>query len=56
VLVAPVVVVIGEQVHAHAQRLHPRELRPVGHLAFTNWVAHAPLAPADAALMWEGMN
>jgi len=32
-----------------------RILRPGGRIAFTNWVAHIPLSPADAALMWEGM-
>jgi ubiquinone/menaquinone biosynthesis C-methylase UbiE len=32
-----------------------RLLRPGGRIAFTDWVAHAPLATADAALLWEGM-
>ncbi len=32
-----------------------RVLRPGGRLAFTNWVAHRPLAPADRELMWQGM-
>ena len=32
-----------------------RVLRPGGHLAFTDWVAHRPLSSDDAALMWEGM-
>ena len=32
-----------------------RILRPGGRLAFTDWICHAPLSEADAALMWEGM-
>lgn len=32
-----------------------RVLRPGGRIAFTNWVAHAPLSQADAQLMWDGM-
>jgi cyclopropane fatty-acyl-phospholipid synthase-like methyltransferase len=32
-----------------------RVLRPSGRLAFTNLVAHSPLAPSDAALLWDGM-
>lgn len=32
-----------------------RILVPGGRLAFTDWIAHQPLAPDDAALMWEGM-
>lgn len=32
-----------------------RILRPAGRIAFTNWVAHAPLSAADSALMWDGM-
>ena len=32
-----------------------RILRADGRLAFTDWVAHQPLAAADAQLMWEGM-
>jgi SAM-dependent methyltransferase len=32
-----------------------RILRPGGRIAFTDWVAHAPLSDADAALLWEGM-
>jgi SAM-dependent methyltransferase len=32
-----------------------RILRTGGRLAFTDWVAHQPLAAADAQLMWDGM-
>ena len=32
-----------------------RVLKPKGRLAFTDWIAHRPLAPDDAALMWKGM-
>jgi sarcosine/dimethylglycine N-methyltransferase len=32
-----------------------RVLKPEGRLAFTDWIAHRPLAPDDAVLMWEGM-
>jgi sarcosine/dimethylglycine N-methyltransferase len=32
-----------------------RVLKSEGRLAFTDWIAHRPLAPDDAALMWEGM-
>ncbi len=32
-----------------------RILRKDGRLAFTDWVAHQPLAADDAELMWEGM-
>lgn len=32
-----------------------RVLRPGGRIALTNTVAHAPLAEADARLMWDGM-
>ena len=31
-----------------------RVLRRGGRLAFTDWVAHEPLAAADANLLWEG--
>lgn len=36
---------------AEAHRL----LRPGGRFAFTNWVAHRPLADSDARLLWDGM-
>ncbi|MDF3075337.1 MAG: UbiE/COQ5 family methyltransferase [Alphaproteobacteria bacterium] len=32
-----------------------RVLKTGGRLAFTDWIAHQPLATADAQLMWEGM-
>jgi len=32
-----------------------RILKPGGRLAFTDWIVHRPLAPDDAALLWEGM-
>ena len=32
-----------------------RILRPGGRLVFTDWVAHRPLAPADAEAMWQGI-
>ena len=32
-----------------------RVLRADGRLAFTDWIAHQPLAAADAQLMWDGM-
>jgi sarcosine/dimethylglycine N-methyltransferase len=32
-----------------------RILKPGGRLAFTDWIAHRPLATADAELMWQGM-
>ncbi|MCK1360539.1 class I SAM-dependent methyltransferase [Bradyrhizobium sp. 199] len=32
-----------------------RILKAGGRLAFTDWVANEPLAPADAQLMWDGM-
>ena len=32
-----------------------RILKTGGRLAFTDWVAHQPLAAADAQLMWDGM-
>ncbi|MBS0247549.1 MAG: methyltransferase domain-containing protein [Proteobacteria bacterium] len=32
-----------------------RILRRGGRLAFSDWVAHRPLSPADAELMWAGM-
>jgi ubiquinone/menaquinone biosynthesis C-methylase UbiE len=36
---------------AEAHRL----LRPGGHLAFTDWIAHCPLSEPDRDLMWRGM-
>jgi sarcosine/dimethylglycine N-methyltransferase len=36
---------------AEAQRI----LRSGGHMAFTDWFVHRPMAAEDAALMWEGM-
>jgi sarcosine/dimethylglycine N-methyltransferase len=33
-----------------------RILRKGGRLAFTDWIAHKPLASADAQLMWDGMS
>ncbi len=32
-----------------------RILKPGGRLAFTDWVAHLPLSPADKDLLWRGM-
>lgn len=32
-----------------------RILKPGGRLAFTDWIAHRALSPADAELMWQGM-
>ncbi|MFA6266566.1 MAG: methyltransferase domain-containing protein [Pseudolabrys sp.] len=32
-----------------------RILKAGGRLAFTDWIAHRPLAPVDAELMWAGM-
>jgi sarcosine/dimethylglycine N-methyltransferase len=32
-----------------------RILKPGGRIAFTDWVAHRPLSPADKELMWQGM-
>lgn len=32
-----------------------RILKPGGRLAFTDWIAHRALIPADAELMWQGM-
>ena len=32
-----------------------RILKPGGRLAFTDWIAHSALSPADAELMWQGM-
>lgn len=32
-----------------------RILKPGGRLAFTDWIAHRALSPADADLMWQGM-
>lgn len=32
-----------------------RILKPGGRIAFTDWVAHRPLSPADKKLMWQGM-
>lgn len=32
-----------------------RILKPGGRIAFTDWVAHRPLSPADRELMWQGM-
>jgi cyclopropane fatty-acyl-phospholipid synthase-like methyltransferase len=32
-----------------------RILKKDGRLAFTDWIAHEPLSPDDAQLMWDGM-
>jgi ubiquinone/menaquinone biosynthesis C-methylase UbiE len=40
---------------AQAIREAYRILKPGGRFAFTDLVAHAPLAPDDAVLLWEGM-
>jgi sarcosine/dimethylglycine N-methyltransferase len=32
-----------------------RVLRPGGRIAFTDWIAHQPLSPADKQLLWDGM-
>jgi SAM-dependent methyltransferase len=40
---------------AQAIREAWRILKPGGRLAFTDLIAHAPLAPEDAELLWDGM-
>ena len=46
VRIAPVVHVVGEEIHAHAQPLRPRELRHIGHLTVLQrmTVIHARMA------------
>ncbi len=42
--------------HKRALSQAYRILRKGGRLAFTDWIAHKPLASVDAQLMWDGMS
>jgi sarcosine/dimethylglycine N-methyltransferase len=53
--------VVSQEAFCHVPHLKKalgeafRILGKDGRLAFTDWIAHEPLAPDDAQLMWDGM-